>query len=90
MIYPSMIDDTIRPMQNDPGIQVVNLMSQLDTREEYEDSNEVKDVVDQQDFAFYFSREPIPIRKREHYGCPGLNRSVSYLSAEIPSCSLIT
>ena len=64
MIFPSMIDDAIRPMQNDPEICVVNLMSRLDTQEEHEDPNEVKVVVDQQDFALYFSREPIPSRKK--------------------------
>jgi len=64
MIYPEMIDDAVRPMQQDPSIQVVNLMARLDTREEHEDPNEVKVVVDRQGFALYFSREPIPSRKK--------------------------
>lgn len=64
MIYPEMIDDAVRPMQQDPSIQVINLMARLDTREEHEDPNEVKVVVDQQGFALYFSREPIPSRKK--------------------------
>ncbi|MFA4850521.1 MAG: 3-deoxy-manno-octulosonate cytidylyltransferase [Methanoregula sp.] len=64
MIYPEMIDDAVRPMQQDPEILVVNLMSRLDTKEEHEDPNEVKVVVDQQGFALYFSREPIPSRKK--------------------------
>jgi 3-deoxy-manno-octulosonate cytidylyltransferase (CMP-KDO synthetase) len=64
MINPLMIDEAIRPMLNDPGIYVVNLMSHLDTQVEHEDPNEVKVVVDQQNFALYFSREPIPSRKK--------------------------
>jgi 3-deoxy-manno-octulosonate cytidylyltransferase (CMP-KDO synthetase) len=64
MIYPEMIDNAVRPMQHDTGISVVNLMARLDTREEHEDPNEVKVVTDQQGFALYFSREPIPSRKK--------------------------
>jgi len=74
MICPSMIDDAIRPMQNDPEIRVVNLMSRLDTQEEHEDPNEVKVVVDQQDFALYFSREPIPSRKKGALQVPMLKQ----------------
>ena len=74
MIFPSMIDDAIRPMQNDPEIRVVNLMSRLDTQEEHEDPNEVKVVVDQQDFALYFSREPIPSRKKGALQVPMLKQ----------------
>ena len=64
MITPEMIDDAVSPMQEDPEIQVVNLMSRLDTQAEHEDPNEVKVVVDQAGFALYFSREPIPSRKK--------------------------
>jgi 3-deoxy-manno-octulosonate cytidylyltransferase (CMP-KDO synthetase) len=39
-------------------------MAPLKSREEHEDPNEVKVVVDLQNFALYFSREPIPSRKK--------------------------
>ena len=74
MIDPSMIDDAIGPMQSDPEIQVVNLMSRLDTPEEHEDPNEVKVVVDQKSFALYFSREPIPSRKKGALQVPMLKQ----------------
>ncbi len=74
MIYPEMIDNAVLPMQNDPGIQVVNLMSRLVTQDEHEDPNEVKVVVDQQDFALYFSREPIPSRKKGALQVPMLKQ----------------
>lgn len=64
MIYPEMIDEATMPMLNDGAIQVVNLMSPLTDREEHEDPNEVKVVADKEGYALYFSREPIPSRKK--------------------------
>jgi 3-deoxy-manno-octulosonate cytidylyltransferase (CMP-KDO synthetase) len=64
MLYPEMVDEAIRPMVEDGAIQVVNLMAPLGSREEHEDPNEVKVVVDRQGYALYFSREPIPSRKK--------------------------
>jgi len=64
MIYPEMIDDAVRPLQQDPAILVSNLMACLNTKNEHEDPNEVKVVVDQEGFALYFSREAIPSRKK--------------------------
>jgi len=64
MVYPEMIDEAVRPMIEDESIQVVNLMAPLKNRQEHDDPNEVKVVVDRQDFALYFSREPIPSWKK--------------------------
>ncbi len=64
MLYPEMIDKAIKPMLEDNTIQVVNLMSPLTSKEEQEDINEVKVVVDLKGFALYFSREPIPSWKK--------------------------
>lgn len=62
MLRPEMIDEAVHPMLEDTSIQVVNLMAPLKTNEEQDDVNEVKVVVDQNNFALYFSREPIPSR----------------------------
>lgn len=64
MLVPDMIDKAVAPLQKDPGILVSNLMSDMADQEEHEDPNEVKVVVDQDNFALYFSREPIPSRKK--------------------------
>ena len=64
LLVPQMIDDVIVPLQKDPSVMVVNLMSPLKNQGEHEDPNEVKVVVDQQGFALYFSREPIPSAKK--------------------------
>lgn len=64
MLVPRMIDLVVEPMLQNEYILVVNLMSRLKSRTEHEDPNEVKVVVDNDNFALYFSREPIPSRKK--------------------------
>ncbi len=64
MLFPEMIDDALQPLFEDPAVHVTNLMAPLKSREEHEDPNEVKVVVDRDNFAIYFSREPIPSRKK--------------------------
>jgi 3-deoxy-manno-octulosonate cytidylyltransferase (CMP-KDO synthetase) len=64
MIKPEMINLAVEPLVKDPEILVSNLMSDITTREEHEDLNEVKVVVDLKGDALYFSREPIPSRKK--------------------------
>ncbi len=64
MVQPQMIDDAVRPMLGDPSVNVVNLMAEMATVEEFEDPNEVKVVVDRNSDALYFSREPVPSRKK--------------------------
>jgi len=74
MIHPEMIDEAVKPMLNDDSILVVNLMASLKTREEQNDPNEVKVAVDKQDFAMYFSREPIPSWKKGAKDVPMLKQ----------------
>jgi len=64
MVTPGMIEQAVSPMLADPAIQVVNLMAPIQTTEEFEDPNEVKVVVGLNGSALYFSREPIPSRKK--------------------------
>ncbi|MHB9073517.1 MAG: 3-deoxy-manno-octulosonate cytidylyltransferase [Desulfobaccales bacterium] len=64
MVTPGMIEAAVRPMVQDSSISVVNLMARIGTQEEFEDPNEVKVVVGLHGEALYFSREPIPSRKK--------------------------
>ena len=75
MLTPEMIDSAIKPMIDDTSIVCVNLMAPLIDREEHEDPNEVKVVVDKENFAMYFSREPIPSRKKGAKDIP-MNKQV--------------
>lgn len=65
MIFPDMIDEAIKPFLEDQSIVVSNLMALIKTKTEHEDPNEVKVVIDRNNFALYFSREPIPSNKKE-------------------------
>lgn len=64
MLQHEMIDKVIRPMINDRSISAVNLTVPLKSRQEQNDPNQVKVVVDKKGFALYFSREPIPSWKK--------------------------
>ena len=74
MVTPHMIRQAVAPLKEDPSIQVVNLMARMKTVGEFEDPNEVKVVVDPQSDAIYFSREPIPSRKKGAVDVPMLKQ----------------
>ena len=74
MLHPQMLDEAVGPMKEDPSIVVINLMSPLKTKEEHEDPNEVKVVVDKRGDAIYFSREPIPSWKKGAKNVPMLKQ----------------
>jgi 3-deoxy-manno-octulosonate cytidylyltransferase (CMP-KDO synthetase) len=59
LISPSSIGETVSYFQNQ-SIEIVNIMSHLTSKESFEDKNNVKVVVDANNDALYFSREPIP------------------------------
>ena len=64
MVRPEMIDAAVQPLLDEPAVNVTNLMAEMETVAEFEDPNEVKVVVDRANDALYFSREPIPSRKK--------------------------
>jgi len=64
MTTPSMISQSLQPFHKDSSVNVVNLMIEMASNEEFEDENEVKVVVDKNSNAIYFSREPIPSKKK--------------------------
>jgi len=66
MVTPEMISLSLSPFDKDKSINVVNLMAEIKSEAEFDDPNEVKVVINKQMDAIYFSREPIPSRKK---GC---------------------
>lgn len=59
LILPETIAETLNHF-SDPAVEIVNIMSRLRTYEQFVDRNNVKVVVNQNNDALYFSREPIP------------------------------
>ncbi|MBC8471724.1 MAG: 3-deoxy-manno-octulosonate cytidylyltransferase [Planctomycetes bacterium] len=74
LIDPNMIDEAVQPMIDNPEIQMSTLKREIE-KDEFGDPGVVKVVVDENDFALYFSRSLIPyplyeenIRVYEHVG----------------------
>lgn len=64
MVTPNMISLALNPFKDGEEVNVVNLMAHIEDISTFEDPNEVKVVVDKKRNAIYFSREPIPSRKK--------------------------
>lgn len=59
LIQPKSIKEML-PFFESPNIDIVNIMSKIESYEQFIDKNNVKVVVDKDFNALYFSREPIP------------------------------
>lgn len=64
LVHPDAIDEALACFSADPSIQVLNLMSKITDPNRFTDPNEVKVVFDRNFNALYFSREPIPSKKK--------------------------
>ncbi|MDX1707816.1 MAG: 3-deoxy-manno-octulosonate cytidylyltransferase [Desulfobacterales bacterium] len=61
MTYPEMIAESLAPFSQDQEpVACVNLTAKIKSRKEFEDRNTIKVVMDNQGYALYMSREPIP------------------------------
>ena len=59
LVKPESISETIKHF-NDESVQIVNIMSKIESEAVFKDVNNVKVVTDLRNNALYFSREPIP------------------------------
>lgn len=60
LIRGSFIDAAIRPLLTDETLQMSTLMTRIEEVRDWLNPHVVKVVVDQKNFALYFSRSPIP------------------------------
>jgi 3-deoxy-manno-octulosonate cytidylyltransferase (CMP-KDO synthetase) len=74
MVTPEMISAAVQPLLEDDSLNISNLMEAMQTQSEHEDPAEVKVVVDKMSNALYFSREPIPSRKKGANSIPMLKQ----------------
>jgi len=64
LIEPGMIDEAVQPMIDNPEIQMSTLKREIE-KDEFDDPGVVKVVVDDKDFALYFSRSLIPYPRHD-------------------------
>lgn len=64
MVFPQMIEDVAKPLVENPSIKCATMMDRITRLEDHDNPNKIKIVVDLNNFALYFSREPIPSRKK--------------------------
>ncbi len=64
MVFPQMIKDVAKPLIEDESIKCVTMMDKIQRIEDHDNPNKIKIIVDLNYYAMYFSREPIPSRKK--------------------------
>lgn len=82
-IRGSYIDSIINPFINDKKVQITTAISKLTDKSEISDPSVVKSVLDNDDFALYFSRAPIPFKRDKgitkyykHIGIYGFRKKI--------------
>jgi 3-deoxy-manno-octulosonate cytidylyltransferase (CMP-KDO synthetase) len=68
LIKGDIIDKAIRPLLTDDTLQLSTLMARIEEVRDWLNPHIVKVVADQQDFALYFSRSPIPFPRELQIG----------------------
>lgn len=67
LVHPGMIDVAVKPMLDDPAIQLITLVAEANETE-WRDTNEVKVVTDLKQDVLFMSRSPIPSNEWKRVG----------------------
>lgn len=100
-LNPKMVDDLIRLMRHQKDLKMATLAYRTKDPELIYDPNIVKVVLDQKDFALYFSRMPVPFHRSagkssrrsdfyEHIGIYAFRKSFLMRFARLPQSPLET
>jgi len=65
LIQPMTIDNLVRVLLDDSSVYMATVVKRIKSKEELQDPNVVKVVVDRQGYALYFSRAGIPYFREE-------------------------
>jgi 3-deoxy-manno-octulosonate cytidylyltransferase (CMP-KDO synthetase) len=91
MITGRMIDSLVEALQ-DEALPMASLMARVDDVGLIDDPNMVKVVADNEGYALYFSRSPLPYRAADffylHIGIYGFQRNFLQRFSELPSSRL--
>ena len=63
LLDPAMVDAAVAPLRDDDGLPMATIKTPIGTREERDNPNVVKVVTDQDGYALYFSRSPLPYHR---------------------------
>jgi 3-deoxy-manno-octulosonate cytidylyltransferase (CMP-KDO synthetase) len=96
LIEPAMIDEVIKPVLDEPSVDVGTLVRRIENAEEPANPNIVKVVIDAKGFAMYFSRSPIPYARNrqsaaelyKHIGLYVYRRDFLMTFASLPETTL--
>lgn len=72
MIPPAMIDEAVRPLIDNPALNMGTAARQITSAHEIADPAVVKVVLDEHGCALYFSRAPIPFHRDGWAGLSGI------------------
>jgi 3-deoxy-manno-octulosonate cytidylyltransferase (CMP-KDO synthetase) len=83
MVSPDMIDAAVRPF-SDPGVLCTNLVSAIETEDDFTDPNTIKVVFGPSHDALSFSRAPIPSATRQGFRSGLAYRQVCIIGFRAP------
>ncbi|HHL40187.1 MAG TPA: 3-deoxy-manno-octulosonate cytidylyltransferase [Deltaproteobacteria bacterium] len=94
LIEPSMVDEVVRPLVDEPGLAMATLKTPITDEDELFDPHVVKVVTDRAGRALYFSRSPIPHRRGgaarafKHIGIYAFRRDFLFTFSALPPSPL--
>ena len=99
LINPLVIDDLVRTMEDNPSIMMATVVKKSYSPEEFKSPDCVKAIVDENHFALYFSRSPIPTLLKpapdddyfyKHIGLYAYNKDFLFTFKKLPASYLET
>ena len=69
LLNPEVLDSAVDVLLKDGRAGIVNVIEEIKSDQDFESSDVVKVVVDKDNYALYYSREPIPSRRKVNTEC---------------------
>ena len=97
LINPMVIDDLVRAMQDDKTISMATVVKKSNSMEEFKSPDVVKAILDENNFAMYFSRSPVPTLLKldakgsyfyKHIGIYAYNKDFLFTFKKLPESYL--
>ena len=97
LINPMIIDDLVRAIQSDPTASMATVVKKSYKEEEFKSQDVVKAILDQKNYALYFSRSPIPTFLTpqyngayfyKHIGIYAFTKDFLFMFKKLPASSL--